>query len=397
MCGPATLVMVLNAFGMDPGKLWKGPWRWYHEQSLECCKPPEDIAREGLDWEEWLCLARCQGLEVESRRADEQEQSSGMEDFEVHCAAVCSVASGAAMALSYSRQVVGQAGDGHYSPIGAYHRGRSHVLVLDTARFKYPPHWLPVSVLWEAMRAINTSTGRSRGYAILRNGDAIAPSSCFSLKLTWRAWNTLASWTTEDLPSLTSALQESTEAAAEAELWALVRGLPPAVASLLSVSEATPNEPPAPAFIADPVDLGELEVTSTDSPSPRYCDRGARVKRALHRTHPYATLEAARQKRPKQSTLPNSMEAIVLLVLLLGELGLLDDSLPHARAAELWKWHPRSDDEDDLALQEELKWLVLKAQEVRNAVAAHDSCCCFHATEDLEESPHADCSCQGKL
>lgn len=31
-CGLGTLVMVLNALAMDPGRVWKGIWRWYHEE-----------------------------------------------------------------------------------------------------------------------------------------------------------------------------------------------------------------------------------------------------------------------------------------------------------------------------------------------------------------------------
>ena len=40
-CGLTTLVMVLNALEVDPQKIWKSPWRWYHEQMLDCCVPME--------------------------------------------------------------------------------------------------------------------------------------------------------------------------------------------------------------------------------------------------------------------------------------------------------------------------------------------------------------------
>jgi hypothetical protein len=32
--------------------------------------------------------------------------------------------------------------------------------MMDTARFKYPPHWVPVQLLWDAMHAIDKSTGK---------------------------------------------------------------------------------------------------------------------------------------------------------------------------------------------------------------------------------------------
>ena len=61
---------------------------------------------------------------------------------------------------TYSRKVFKQTGDGHFSPIGGYHPGRDLVLILDTARFKYPPHWVPLTSLWEAMQAVDKDTGK---------------------------------------------------------------------------------------------------------------------------------------------------------------------------------------------------------------------------------------------
>jgi glutathione gamma-glutamylcysteinyltransferase len=42
------------------------------------------------------------------------------------------------------------------------------VLVLDVARFKYPPHWISAERLWQAMHPIDPTTGRSRGWISLR-------------------------------------------------------------------------------------------------------------------------------------------------------------------------------------------------------------------------------------
>lgn len=47
-----------------------------------------------------------------------------------------------------------QTGRGHYSPIGGYHAGRDMVLILDVARFKYPSHWIPLTLLRKAMNTI---------------------------------------------------------------------------------------------------------------------------------------------------------------------------------------------------------------------------------------------------
>lgn len=60
-----------------------------------------------------------------------------------------------------------QTGTGHFSPIGGYHAGRDMVLILDVARFKYPPHWVPLTLLWQAMDTIDEATGHRRGYTLI--------------------------------------------------------------------------------------------------------------------------------------------------------------------------------------------------------------------------------------
>lgn len=60
-----------------------------------------------------------------------------------------------------------QTGAGHYSPIGGYHAGRDMVLILDVGCFKYPPHWVPPPLIWEAMDQINETTKQRRGYVFI--------------------------------------------------------------------------------------------------------------------------------------------------------------------------------------------------------------------------------------
>lgn len=38
---PPVPLQVLNALAIDPGRTWKGPWRWFDESMLECCEPLE--------------------------------------------------------------------------------------------------------------------------------------------------------------------------------------------------------------------------------------------------------------------------------------------------------------------------------------------------------------------
>ena len=53
------------------------------------------------------------------------------------------------------------------SPIGGYHAAEDKVLVLDCARFKYPPFFATVKELWESLLPEDPETGKCRGYFII--------------------------------------------------------------------------------------------------------------------------------------------------------------------------------------------------------------------------------------
>ncbi len=58
-------------------------------------------------------------------------------------------------------------GIGHFSPIGGYHKTKDLVLIMDVARFKYPPYWLPLNQLWNAMAEKDAVTNQTRGYFVI--------------------------------------------------------------------------------------------------------------------------------------------------------------------------------------------------------------------------------------
>jgi glutathione gamma-glutamylcysteinyltransferase len=59
-CGPASLIMVLNALNIDPNKPWKGIWRWFSEEILHCTT--SEVMKQGMTLEQITQLARCNGL-----------------------------------------------------------------------------------------------------------------------------------------------------------------------------------------------------------------------------------------------------------------------------------------------------------------------------------------------
>lgn len=130
-CGLGSLAMVLNALEMDPGRTWKGVWRWYSDEMLDCCAPLERVRQKGITFPEFACLAKCNGLFVESKRCDKTTQ----EEFERDIKAVCA-SEDKHMVISFDRATLSQTGVGHFSPIGAFDPQSNMALVLDVARFK---------------------------------------------------------------------------------------------------------------------------------------------------------------------------------------------------------------------------------------------------------------------
>lgn len=119
-----------------------------------------------------LCVSTCQGIRIGARDGETtlkeavKWEKGSFAEFESDVRNSCR--SGERVVIcSYSRRVLGQTGDGHFSPIGGYNEARKEVLLLDVARFKYPPHWCSIETVYEAMLSVDGATGHSRGWLIL--------------------------------------------------------------------------------------------------------------------------------------------------------------------------------------------------------------------------------------
>ena len=172
-CGITTLAMVLNSLSIDPTERWKGGWRWFAEEQLvqNCCKKSEELEREGVTMLEFAAIARCHGAATRCVHACEGDVHSFRE------AVIDAVSSSGPtrMVASFARAPLNQTGDGHFSPIGGYDAESDSVLVLDVARFKYPPWYAPLPLLFSAMEPIDEVTGRSRGYVSISPSASLQP------------------------------------------------------------------------------------------------------------------------------------------------------------------------------------------------------------------------------
>ena len=204
-CSVSTLAMVLNALSFDPKKVWKGSWRWVSEEMLQCASPRvcghsmEKIKTDGLSFVQFESLARCHGVKISSHRVvAEPEDHEEEEDPETAIPCPESIdrfrilvekistddQAGTFIVVNFSRKVLNQTGDGHFSPIGGYHREKDLVLIMDVARFKYPPYWVPLTQLWEAMAEPDLVSGEPRGYFVISGWNDRAPSPSSSAEST---------------------------------------------------------------------------------------------------------------------------------------------------------------------------------------------------------------------
>ncbi|PHT86332.1 Glutathione gamma-glutamylcysteinyltransferase 2 [Capsicum annuum] len=197
-CGLASLSMVLNALSIDPGRKWKGPWRWFDESMLDCCEPLEKVKAKGISFGKVVCLAQCAGAKVEAFRSN----LSTIDDFRKHVMA-CTASDDCHLISSYHRGLFKQTGSGHFSPIGGYHAEKDMALILDVARFKYPPHWVPLPLLWEAMNTIDEATGLHRGFVLVSKLHR-APALLYTLSCKHESWVSISKHLMDDLPVLLS-------------------------------------------------------------------------------------------------------------------------------------------------------------------------------------------------
>ncbi|KAJ1743510.1 hypothetical protein LPJ78_000869 [Coemansia sp. RSA 989] len=165
-CGPSSLAMVLNALEVDPGRTWKGVWRWYSDELLESCRTESDLKANGITFDQFLCLASSHARVVVKRG-----KTATREEF-LRDIKYVTQRDDIFMVLSFSRAVMGQTGDGHFSPIGAYHPQTNRALVLDSARYKYPSWFADVDKLYDSLQPVDPETNLPRGYFMISRQDS---------------------------------------------------------------------------------------------------------------------------------------------------------------------------------------------------------------------------------
>jgi hypothetical protein len=164
-CGPASVAAVANSLNIDrPSPVRLYPWELFTQDLLfnaenQALKPYGMVEHEGLTLAELDKFIENIGLAADYHFADE----TTVDELRNSIQATLSDRD-ARMIVNYSRKALPQTGGGHISPIGAYDADTDSVLILDVAKYKYPPVWISVQKLHDGMMMIDTGSNRSRGF-----------------------------------------------------------------------------------------------------------------------------------------------------------------------------------------------------------------------------------------
>lgn len=167
MCGPASLAMVLNALKLDPIRTWRRPWRWWSDEMFACCEGSLQVMKaSGVTLEFFDRIAKQQkGIAVDTRGPG---TASEFRKYLLQSATEPNTH----VIVSFGRESLGQTGIGHFSPVAGVHPDKDLVLVLDVARFKYPPYWVKIEELHAAMTGVDPESGVSRGYCVIKRSES---------------------------------------------------------------------------------------------------------------------------------------------------------------------------------------------------------------------------------
>jgi hypothetical protein len=95
-----------------------------------------------------LHLAKSVDWKVTIQYVDETHQTVGKMKFDLKNALADP---NSRILVNYDRSAIGQNGGGHWSPVGSYSEKEDTFLLLDVAKYKYPPVWVPSDRLFDGM------------------------------------------------------------------------------------------------------------------------------------------------------------------------------------------------------------------------------------------------------
>jgi hypothetical protein len=168
-CGVASIVMVLNALRVPaPAVPEYEPYRTFTQDNVldertDKVLPRETLARQGMTLDQIGGILALEPVKAEVHHASD----SSVEEFR-KLAGDYLRESGHFVIVNYLRKALGEESGGHISPLAAYDAKTDRFLILDVARYKYPPVWVKTADMFAAMNTPDAANdNKSRGFVLV--------------------------------------------------------------------------------------------------------------------------------------------------------------------------------------------------------------------------------------
>jgi hypothetical protein len=178
-CGVASIVMVLNALHAPaPTTPEYQPYHIFTQDNVldehtDAILPQEILARQGMTLDQLGGLLALHPVAVEVHHAAD----GGLDAFRA-AARDYLAAKDHFVIVNYLRKAIGQQAGGHISPLAAYDAKADRFLILDVARYKYPPVWVKASDLFDAMNTTDAvNDNKTRGYVLVGKTGTVTPGA----------------------------------------------------------------------------------------------------------------------------------------------------------------------------------------------------------------------------
>ncbi|MFY9329417.1 MAG: phytochelatin synthase family protein [Georgfuchsia sp.] len=167
-CGPASIVAVMNSIGTPrPFAPRLYPYSFYTQDNIFTAETQRVksfimVSVSGMTLADMTAFFNALGVKATAYHGSEL----GIDQLRKLLRETLAKPN-ARIVVNFNRKTLAQEGSGHLSPLAAYDEASDSVLMLDVAKFKYPPAWISVSELLESMQTIDSDSGKSRGLVIV--------------------------------------------------------------------------------------------------------------------------------------------------------------------------------------------------------------------------------------
>ena len=168
-CGVASIVMVLNALSVPaPTTPEFEPYKTFTQENVftpatEKVLPQETLRKMGMTLDQIGGFIGTYGVKGEVHHAAD----SNLPEFRALAREYLGTPNRHVI-VNYLRKSIGQEKGGHISPLAAYDADTDRFLLLDVARYKYPPVWISAAELFNAMNTTDSDNqNRTRGFVLV--------------------------------------------------------------------------------------------------------------------------------------------------------------------------------------------------------------------------------------